>query len=91
VTSARGAKNKNLEADAWAIRQRAERRVGEMMAEPPKAKGGGNGSNQCGNGSNQYSQSNRVSENPVARRLLSATPASTRTSRTGRASWQAKG
>jgi hypothetical protein len=34
---ARQAKNKTLEADAWEIRQRAERRLGEMMREQPKA------------------------------------------------------
>jgi hypothetical protein len=35
-----------LEADAHEIRRRAERKLGEMMAEQPKAKGGGDGSNQ---------------------------------------------
>lgn len=38
---ARQAKNKQMESDAVAIRMRAERRCGEMMAEQPKAKGGG--------------------------------------------------
>src|SRR3974390_3583572 len=36
---ARQAKNKDLEADAWEIRRRAERRLGEMMEAQPKAKG----------------------------------------------------
>jgi N6-adenosine-specific RNA methylase IME4 len=36
---AKQAKNKSLEADAFEIRIRAERRLGEMMAEQPKAKG----------------------------------------------------
>jgi len=36
---ARQAKNKNLEADAFEIRKRAERRLGELMAEQPKAPG----------------------------------------------------
>jgi N6-adenosine-specific RNA methylase IME4 len=54
---ARQARNKELEADAAAIRLQAERRLGEMMAAQPKAKGGGDGSNQHG-------KSNRVSEKP---------------------------
>lgn len=37
---ARQAKNKSLEADAFEIRVRAERRLGELMAAQPKAKGG---------------------------------------------------
>lgn len=36
---ARQCKNKDLEADAFEIRKRAERRLGEMMAEQPKAQG----------------------------------------------------
>jgi hypothetical protein len=36
---ARQAKNKQLEIDCSEIRFRAERRVGEMMAEQPKATG----------------------------------------------------
>jgi hypothetical protein len=36
---ARQCKNKDLEADAFEIRKRAERRLGEMMAEEPKAQG----------------------------------------------------
>lgn len=36
---AKQAKNKNLEADAFEIRVRAERRVGEMMSQQPKASG----------------------------------------------------
>jgi hypothetical protein len=36
---ARQAKNKTLEADAFEIRARAERRLGELMAEMPKAEG----------------------------------------------------
>ena len=37
---AKQAKNKTLEADAFEIRVRAERRLGEMMVEQPKAKAG---------------------------------------------------
>jgi hypothetical protein len=36
---AKQAKNKELEADAWEIRKRAERRLGEMMAAEPGAQG----------------------------------------------------
>jgi hypothetical protein len=36
---AKQAKNKELEADAWEIRKRAERRLGEIMAELPKNPG----------------------------------------------------
>jgi hypothetical protein len=38
---ARQAKNKSLEADAFEIRVRAERRVSQMMVAQPKARGGG--------------------------------------------------
>jgi hypothetical protein len=37
---ARQAKNKQLEIDASEIRFRAERRIGELMAAQPPAKGG---------------------------------------------------
>ena len=37
---ARQAKNKDLEADAFEIRFRAERRLGEVLKEQPKANGG---------------------------------------------------
>lgn len=37
---ARQCKNKDLEADAYEIRKRAERRLGEVMAAQPKATGG---------------------------------------------------
>lgn len=37
---ARQCKNKDLEADAFEIRKRAERRLGELMASQPKAKAG---------------------------------------------------
>jgi hypothetical protein len=40
---AKQAKNKQLEADAAEIRLRAERRLGEMMKEQPKASGGEHG------------------------------------------------
>jgi N6-adenosine-specific RNA methylase IME4 len=40
---ARQAKNKDLEADAWEIRKRATRKLGEMMEVQPKAKGGEHG------------------------------------------------
>jgi hypothetical protein len=36
---ARQAKNKDLEADAFEIRKCAERRLGEMIMEQPKAQG----------------------------------------------------
>ena len=38
---AKQAKNKSLEADAFEIRKRAERRLGEIIEKAPKAKGGG--------------------------------------------------
>jgi hypothetical protein len=37
---ARQCKNKDLEADAFEIRKRAERRLGEMMDAQPKNEGG---------------------------------------------------
>jgi hypothetical protein len=60
----RQAKNMQLELDAAEIRLRAERRLGEMMAE-----GADDRAPEGGTGANQHMQ--RGSRNPVARPTLS--------------------
>jgi MT-A70 protein len=55
------ARNKTLEADAFEIRQRAERRIGEMMAEQRDTVGMAKPP-----GDNQYGRMDRVSEKPEA-------------------------
>lgn len=55
---ARQAKNKQLEADAFEIRKRAERRLGEIMAEQPKAQGARESGTNRG--------TTRVSEKPAS-------------------------